>query len=115
MCPHDSVDSRQEWVPTPPNYKVALSVYIIFNRRHTEHISATVNAEVKALTSENTRDSSTLTYTNRSVVQCNRCVGLYGQLKWQDSGAFVATRSSLTVAVTKALSWLRSQDYTQAS
>lgn len=44
------------------------------NRRCREHIPVTVDAEVRALISENTRDSDTAIYTVRSVIHGEGCI-----------------------------------------
>lgn len=68
VCPLENINPR----PTPENnFKVALSILCILDRRCREHILAAVNGDVKALTGENTRNA--VIYMGRSVVRSRRC------------------------------------------
>lgn len=62
QCPPENIDPGQEWIPAPPDFKVALSVHITTDREYREHILTEVDAEFKALTSENTIDGDAVIY-----------------------------------------------------
>lgn len=64
---------------------MALSVHITFNKRWREQIPATLDTEMKALTSENIRDGDTVTYTYRSVFHGQEaCLGLLQSTEMAD-------------------------------
>lgn len=118
MYPLENVDPGQELVTSPPNFKVAL--HVILERRCREHIPS-MEAEVKVLINENHQRLRRRYF--YKWISCLRCawtftVNSYGRIvKGKARSAFAATACSITMvttAVTKALSCLKSQDYTQA-
>lgn len=86
------------------------------------NITCSVSLEPETCLSDNSRDDNAVNYTDGSVVWDKRyawdftgmCPGLYGRTAKEAISAFTAATSSLTMetmAVTKPLSWLQSQDF----
>jgi hypothetical protein len=86
-----------------------------------EHNSLAVNAEVKAIISENVNKEDVVTYTNGSLIRNQRSVWAFkarsgGSIAQEASGAFAMATSNMTMgimAVTKVFNWLESQNYTR--
>jgi ribonuclease HI len=123
FCAPNSIDLGEEWIPVPREFKEIFSTVITLDRSCREQNPIAVQAEVMALIAENSESDDAVIFTDGSVIRNQRCAWAFtarsgGKIVTEDSGAFAATTSSLTMevmAVTKAFIWLESQNFSRAS
>ncbi|BFZ17186.1 hypothetical protein BsWGS_20225 [Bradybaena similaris] len=120
LCETSGIDPGEEWTCVPRTLDVDFSVIVQFDRSSRELNPLRINGEVGALLNEHCDEKDAVIYTDGSVIRHVRCAWAFvaytnGKLIREDSGAFSAATSSMTMevlAVTMAFRWLETQDYT---
>ena len=121
VCSIGDIELGEEWMPVPQLLNCTFSCITTLDRKWKEKNAIVVNAEVNALISENSGDGDVLIYTDGSVVRHHRSAWAFTarsacQTVYEASGAYLMTTSSMTmevIAVTRAISWLATQDYSR--
>ena len=119
VCSLGDIELGEEWMPVPQLLNCTFSCVTTLDRTWKEKNSIVVNAEVNALISENSGDGDVMIYTDGSVVRQQRSAWAFTarsacRTVYEASSAYLMTTSSMTMevmAVTRAISWLATQDY----
>jgi hypothetical protein len=117
---HRMLTSGHEWLTISPLLYCTFVGLAVFSKAYKEQNSLAVDAEVKAIISENANENDVMIYTDGSVMCKQRSAWAFiarstGRLFQEASGAFAMKTSNMTMeimAVTKVYIWLKSQDYT---